>query len=49
MTQLEYNQFDKYIPQDLYHEIWWDNHKFMFEKHIYCEDFFRFIKEYAEI
>jgi hypothetical protein len=32
----------------LFKEIWYDNHRFMMERHIYSDEFFRFVKDVAE-
>ncbi|CAD8096981.1 unnamed protein product [Paramecium sonneborni] len=39
----------QYISNELYAEIWLDNHKFMVERQIYTDEFFRFVKEIAEV
>ena len=33
------------FPERIYKKVWEDNHNFMFERHLYDEDFFKFIKE----
>ncbi|CAD8095799.1 unnamed protein product [Paramecium sonneborni] len=38
----------QHIPDSLYQEIWHDNHRFMMERHIYSDEFFRFVKEIGE-
>jgi len=34
-----------FVPAPVYKNVWEDNHKFMFERHLYNEDFFKFIRE----
>jgi len=34
-----------FVPSSIYKKVWEGNHKFMFEQHIYNDDFFNFIKE----
>lgn len=48
VQKLEYPQIDKYIPAGLYYEVWMDNHRFMFERHAYSEDFFKFLRELSD-
>ncbi|CAD8066392.1 unnamed protein product [Paramecium primaurelia] len=47
--KLDYKKMtQQHIPDSLYQEIWHDNHRFMMERHIYSEEFFRFVKEIGE-
>lgn len=43
---VEYYDMKRYIPENYYECVWNDNHEFMLEKHIYNEDFFKFILEF---
>ena len=42
---IDYYMLKRVFPERVYEKVWDDNHKFMFERHLYSEDFFRFIKE----
>jgi len=43
---VDYYTFTKrFVPAAVYKKVWEDNHKFMFERHIFNEDFFKFIKD----
>jgi len=42
---VDYYMLKKFVPARVYKKVWDDNHKFMFERHIYHEDFFKFIKD----
>jgi ubiquitin carboxyl-terminal hydrolase 34 len=43
--EIPYDSFKRFVPSQLYKEVWLDNHQFMLEKHIYSDDFFAFFKE----
>ncbi len=43
-TSIDYYGFKKFIPERYYKKVWQDNQKFMFERHLYSKDFFKFIK-----
>lgn len=42
---VDYYSLKRFIPSKVYQKVWEDNHKFMFERHIYTEDYFKFIKD----
>jgi len=42
---VDYYSIKRFVPARIYKKVWEDNHKFMFERHIYNDDFFRFFKE----
>ena len=44
-VELDFYNLKKYIPKRIYKMAWEDNHKFMLERHLYCDDFFKFIKD----
>ncbi|CAK70549.1 unnamed protein product (macronuclear) [Paramecium tetraurelia] len=49
VVKMNYQTMAKqFISEALYGEIQYDNHKFMMERHIYSDEFFRFVKEIAE-
>lgn len=41
----DYFMLKRFIPSNIYKKVWEENHKFMFERHLYNEDFFEFFKE----
>lgn len=46
---IDYYNIDKWIPPTVYNKVWNDNHKFMFERHLYNEDFFKFINDVCNV
>ena len=46
--EIDFNNLKKFIPKRIYKMVWEDNHKFMLERHLYCDDFFRFIKDIVQ-
>jgi hypothetical protein len=46
---VDYYSFPRFIPSQVYKQVWGDNHKFMFERHIYNDSFFKFVKEICSV
>lgn len=42
---VDFYKFKPYLPDDIYKQVWVDNNKFMVEKHMFSEEFFKFIRE----
>ncbi|EAR94410.2 ubiquitin carboxy-terminal hydrolase (macronuclear) [Tetrahymena thermophila SB210] len=42
---VDYFDFQPYVPDNFFKKVWMDNHQFMFERHIYNDSFYQFIKE----
>ncbi|CAD8054531.1 unnamed protein product [Paramecium primaurelia] len=50
IVKMDYQTMAKqFISDVLYGEIQHENHRFMMERHIYSDEFFRFVKEIAEV
>jgi len=41
----DFYKLQNHVSPTVYKSVWGDNHKFMFERHIYTDDFFKFVKE----
>lgn len=40
-----YYGFQENVPEDIFKKIWLDNNKFSFEKYIFSDEFFTFVRE----
>lgn len=47
-TEIDFYNLKKFVPKRIYKMVWEDNHKFMLERHLYCDDFFKFIKDIVQ-
>lgn len=46
---IDYYNLKRFVPANIYKKVWEDNHKFMFERHIYNDEFFKFINDVCNI
>lgn len=45
IAEVDFYDLKKFVPKRVFKMVWEDNHKFMLERHLYCDDFFKFIKD----